>query len=333
MTLNKFKNLIFVVLFFSVIFSFSTKTINAQITNVNSTFGTTEAVLNATITPNGYSTIGWFEYGTDNSLRNKIETERRYVGTTNNPVDFSQRVEGLTPNTTYYFRVITNNGRETIRGAILSFITVPNTVAQNTTTVSTTNYATNTQYTNTGCNCANVNTINTNNNILSKGIRVIDATKVEMNATLTNSENTSAQGYFEWGMNESFGNMSNIENLNSGFSNNVVKVVEGLTPNTTYYYRAVFIKNGKTYTGKTQVFQTPQQTNINTTNYQQNTNINPILTNSNTNNNQNFANINRANTANSLFGNGFVPNSIFGWLIVIIILFSILFVIRRIIAR
>jgi len=86
----------------------------------------TSAVLNASVNPGGTRTTAWFEYGTNPSLNTWTETTHELIGTFNYAKAFSQTVYNLQPNTLYYFRVVTNNGYDTYRAGILSFTTGTN---------------------------------------------------------------------------------------------------------------------------------------------------------------------------------------------------------------
>ena len=81
------------------------------------------ADLNGTVNPNGVETYAWFEYGTDSLLSTPSTTDNQLVGyqSTSQPVVFN--VSGLTPHTTWYFRVVALNDAGTQKGAILSFLT------------------------------------------------------------------------------------------------------------------------------------------------------------------------------------------------------------------
>jgi alpha-amylase len=84
--------------------------------------GTTSAMLNASINPNGNPTTAWFEHGAQpNLLENKTPVED--IGTTE--TSLSAVLDGLQPDTTYFFRVVAANDSKTIPGSILSFTTLP----------------------------------------------------------------------------------------------------------------------------------------------------------------------------------------------------------------
>ena len=87
----------------------------------------TTATLNASVDPNGYTTIGWFRYSTsdpgacDNVFGTSTPTSGLGSGTT--PVALAQPLTGLAPATTYYFCAIAQSSIGTTLGAVLSFTT------------------------------------------------------------------------------------------------------------------------------------------------------------------------------------------------------------------
>ena len=86
---------------------------------------TTGAVLNGSVIPNASLASAWFEWGTSPSLSTYGTTEWVPIldsGTTSVPVVFI--LSGLSPGTTYYFRVAAQNGVGMIsRGGIMPFTT------------------------------------------------------------------------------------------------------------------------------------------------------------------------------------------------------------------
>lgn len=174
-----------------------------NIDSINVDISPTSANLKAQINPNGYVSTAWFEYGTNSNLNTYAQTEHVALTNTNNSLSISRTITGLTPNTTYYFRVVTDNGRNTLKGSIAYFVTSPQTQT----------------YTNT---------------------------------TYTNQTNTNTY-------------------QNNTYRNQTASTI--YSTNNSYSYRS---------------------------------------------------------TGNVLFGNGFLPNNIFGWFILILVVIAIIVVVRRI---
>lgn len=79
------------------------------------------ATLNATVNPNGLSTIVYFEWDTDTSY-DKITTYQS-IGSGTSDVSAAANITGLSPSTTYYYRVVANNAGGTDNGSDFNFTT------------------------------------------------------------------------------------------------------------------------------------------------------------------------------------------------------------------
>ncbi len=84
----------------------------------------TTATLNGQISSNKAITQYWFEYGTTPNLGNT--TSFTTLGSDNSNIFVSLPLSGLSPNTTYYFRVDAQNQFSTVNGSTLSFKTNKN---------------------------------------------------------------------------------------------------------------------------------------------------------------------------------------------------------------
>lgn len=76
------------------------------------------AVLNGTVNPKNYPTAAWFDfnsgsYGTQNNLNG------------NSALPFTYALSGLSPNTTYSYRIEAINANGAVQGSIISFTTLP----------------------------------------------------------------------------------------------------------------------------------------------------------------------------------------------------------------
>lgn len=95
----------------------------AVITIAATLVGATGATLNGSVIPNGLATDAWFEWGTDPSLVNfnTSPTQALGDGTTSLPV--TATLSGLSPETTYYYRVAASNATGASNGSIANFTT------------------------------------------------------------------------------------------------------------------------------------------------------------------------------------------------------------------
>jgi plastocyanin len=83
--------------------------------------GDTEATLNGTVNPSEQETSYFFEYGTTTSYG--LKTTEASAGSGASPAAKSAPVTGLTPGTTYHFRLVANNATGTSHGLDRTFRT------------------------------------------------------------------------------------------------------------------------------------------------------------------------------------------------------------------
>jgi hypothetical protein len=95
-----------------------------------SSISSTGALLNGSITANGANTAVTFQYGTSTSYGNTVTASQSPV-TGNSATAVSYSISGLTPNTTYHFRVVGINTAGTSNGSDLTFTTNTTTSIQN----------------------------------------------------------------------------------------------------------------------------------------------------------------------------------------------------------
>ena len=81
------------------------------------------AALSGSVSPNGYETEAWFEWGTDNLFVSPVATAHRSVGAGNAAVAVTEALHGLAPGKSYFFRLIASNAQGTTRGAVSTFTT------------------------------------------------------------------------------------------------------------------------------------------------------------------------------------------------------------------
>lgn len=81
----------------------------------------TAATVNGTVNPTGAATSYYFQYGTTTSYGSQTTTAS--AGSGFGPVNVSANLSGLTPNTTYHYRVVATNSNGTSNGADMTFTT------------------------------------------------------------------------------------------------------------------------------------------------------------------------------------------------------------------
>jgi hypothetical protein len=77
--------------------------------------GQSSATLSGTVDPNGQSTTYYFQYGTTTSYG--TQTTPGKVGSGTTPVGVHQAIFGLSPNTTYHYRLVAQSSAGTTDGA------------------------------------------------------------------------------------------------------------------------------------------------------------------------------------------------------------------------
>jgi hypothetical protein len=94
-------------------------------TNAATNITGTNATLNGTVNPNGTATSAWFEWSPDSTLAAPQSTTAQSLASGSSDAAVSETLGGLTPGTSYFFRVVASNSPGVlIRGAIVRFTTV-----------------------------------------------------------------------------------------------------------------------------------------------------------------------------------------------------------------
>lgn len=171
-------------------------------TNIGSSYATLNCYVNPYST---YGTTRWFEWGTTQSLGNRT-TSLSHGMTAGNA---SETLSGLSQNATYYFRCVAQNSYGINYGTTLTFYTgggqyyggMPSAI---------TNIATN-----------------------------VTSNSARLNGLGTNLGSQYSDGWFEWGLTQSLGNTTSHIQLGQVQSNTFYATLTSLSPNTTYYFRAV----------------------------------------------------------------------------------------------
>ncbi len=93
-----------------------------------SDLGQSSATLSGTVNPNGQSTTYYFEYGTTTAYG--TQTSPAGVGSGTTPVGVHQAIVGVSPNTTYHYRLVAQSSAGTTNGADQTLTTSTTTQSQ-----------------------------------------------------------------------------------------------------------------------------------------------------------------------------------------------------------
>ncbi len=288
------------------------------VSSAYSAVGTTSVTLSGSVNPRHLTTDAWFEIqGGSSSLAHQV------VGTGNvaTPVN-SYNLTGLTPHTTYSFRLNAQNSLGITYGTWTSF---------------TTNSSGGGGGGGGGYIYATVATQNANN---------ISINTATLNGIVYHG-NSYTTTWFQYGTSSNLASFSETSHTSTGSvsSLQLAKSIAGLSANTTYYFRIVANSNNNTQTGNIFSFKTDPIVIINNN---QNNNNDIIIDNGNTvkettttdstpkvveQNNVTTSMPQNTNdlSANVLFGYGsFLPSSLFQWVLFLILLLAIMIIGRRI---
>jgi hypothetical protein len=204
---------------------------------------TSSAQMNASVNPNSASTTAYFQYGTTTSYGNNSGS---LSGITTSENIYSSWT-GLSPNTTYHYRVVAYNSTGTSYGGDASFTTAPLPPTAQTTAATS-----------------------------------ITTTTAQLNGNI-NGNGVWGTVYWQYGTTTSYGYTTPSGDMgptagSGGYA------VSSLSPNTLYHFRVVAVSSGGTTYGSDMTFttavqpaptaQTTAATSITTTTAQLNGNIN-----------------------------------------------------------
>jgi hypothetical protein len=180
----------------------------------------TSAGVAGQVNPNGQQTAYTFEYGTSTSFGAISAVVALDDGDGLEPV--SATLTELTPNTTYYYRVVATNATGTSPGVVRSFDTGPGGAPI----------------------------------VTTAGASAITGTGASLAGTVdANGLQTSFA--FEYGTTTAFGSLSAIDSAGAGYGSHAVSLpIAGLAPNTTYRFRVVATNAAGTTAGAVQGFTT-----------------------------------------------------------------------------
>jgi len=207
---------------------------NLTVSTTGATGYTTTATLYGYVNPFNTSALIWFDYGTSQSNLQWQTTKQ----TTSISGQFSGNLSGLTCGTRYYYRAAAQNSYTTQYGSTLSFVTQ---ACQNN------NYGKNT--------------------VVTRLATSVGYTTAQLNGAFVSSAYAnSCTSFFDYGTTYSLGNRTANQTLSNGSTVSYFsRAISGLTPNTTYYYRAgATCPNGTIY-GNIVSFKTPSKKTVVTT--------------------------------------------------------------------
>jgi len=179
------------------------------------------ARLNGTVNPNGFSTSYHFEYGTTTSYGSTTSSASASSGT--GAVSVNVQVTGLSPLTTYHFRLVAANSAGTVGGGDQTFTTPSGPVAPSVTTSA------------------------------ASGVTTAAA---QLNGTV-NPNGTSTTYHFDFGTDTGYG--SSTQSTSTGAGSTAVSVsagLSGLSQGTLYHFRLVATNAAGTTNGSDLTFTT-----------------------------------------------------------------------------
>ncbi len=183
------------------------------ITNSATNISTNSATLNAQVNPNYGDTQAWFEYGV-NSNYLPYTTSYSNIGNGGSYYNFSQTIYNLSPNTTYYFRVVARNQYGINYGQTLSFYTRSD-------------------------NYYNYNNYGDRPIVTTKPATYISTNSALLNGSV-NPNNGLTSAWIEYGPNTSLGLRTTVLPMGAGNGELPYSfAATGLLPNTIYYFRMV----------------------------------------------------------------------------------------------
>ena len=196
------------------------------ITGAVSAVGGTSATVNGTVNPGGSATDWWFEYGTSTSYGSKTTTTAAGSGSAN--IAVAKTLTGLTPATTYHYRLVAKSASGTTNGGDGLFTTASPPTA-----------------------------------VTSPATGVGPGT-----ATLGGTVNPNGQPttwYVEYGTSTGYGTKTPAVDAGSGTSPKAVSTgVSGLAPGKTYHFRLVATSSAGTTLGADATFVTAEPPTVTT---------------------------------------------------------------------
>jgi hypothetical protein len=167
--------------------------------------GQTYATFHGSINPNGLATTYQFDYGPTNALGKAVPVTAGSAGSGTTAVAKSNRVGGLSPDTTYYYDLVATNSDGSSTTPIESFKTTGNPAPTSTTDLAT-------------------------------GIGRNGATMVGTIAP----NNQATTYFFQYGLTSSYGYQTDVQSIPTGTAPTAVTApLPGLAAGTVYHFRLV----------------------------------------------------------------------------------------------
>jgi hypothetical protein len=167
--------------------------------------GQTYATLHGSINPNGLATTYQFDYGPTNALGKAVPVTAGSAGSGTTAVSKSNRVGGLSPDTTYYYDLVATNSDGSSTTPIQSFKTTGNPAPTSTTDLAT-------------------------------GVGRNGATLVGTIAP----NNQATTYFFQYGLTSSYGYQTDVQSIPTGTAPTAVTAaLPGLAAGTVYHFRLV----------------------------------------------------------------------------------------------
>ena len=226
--------------------------ITSQETNVTGT----SAMLNGGYNGNGLNTTTWFEYSNNSNFVGAYTTSKVNQNNTQGSVT-PVLITGLTPNTTYYFRLVAEtSGGITKSSTVLNFPTLSNgsssssscyinSFSPNTNTITIGQSVTLSWVT---TNCTNVNLTGVNGNLSINGSRVVYPTNNQAYTLTASNNNNTVSSVIIINVNQINNNSNNYwwnwfnNNSNSSFWNTNSNYVPPVNNNNVYVNNVQTIK-------------------------------------------------------------------------------------------
>ena len=189
--------------------------------------GPKTATVSGTVNPNGTATMWHVEYGTTTAYGS--QTAATSAGSGTSAVSVSAALTGLTPGTTYHYRVVATSTAGTGSGAdgILTTSAAPEADTGAATSVT--------------------------------------STSATLNGTV-NPNGRATTWYFEYGTSTNYGTKTPTKDAGAGTAPvNVSAQITALTPNRTYHFRLVAVSDAGTTRGTDQIFSTSTGPTVATT--------------------------------------------------------------------